>query len=55
MARLVVLYFMSLPSLRFVVVHTYEELLEVWCFAVNVLYVVFWVFLMNCEYHSKSD
>jgi len=45
MARLVVLYFMNLPSLQLLVWHTYEK--PHW--AINVLYVAFWAFIMNCE------
>ena len=43
MARLVVLYFMSLPSLQDLVLHTYEK--PHW--TINVLYVVFSTFITN--------
>jgi len=44
MAHLVVLYFMNLPSLQLLVLHTYEEL----HWSINVLYLVFCAFIMNC-------
>jgi len=40
MASLVVLYFMSLPSLQHLVLHTYEKL----HWTINVVYVVFFYF-----------
>jgi len=45
MARLVVLYFMSLPSLQHLVLHTYEK--PHW--TINVLYVVSSTFVTNSE------
>jgi len=45
MARLVVLYLMSLPSLQHLVLHTYEK--PHW--TINVLYVVFSIFVTNSE------
>jgi len=48
MARQVVLYFMNLPSLQLLVLHTYAELLMRNC-TVHVLNVVFSIFFMNCE------
>jgi len=45
MAHPVVLHFMNLPSLPLLVLHTYEE---PQC-AINVLYVLFWAFVMKCE------
>jgi len=50
MAHLVV-YFMNLPSLRLLVLYTYEKLYiydQLHC-VINVLYVAFWAFVRNCE------
>jgi len=40
---------MDLPSLQFLILHAYEEVLETSHCVINVLFVVFWVFVMNCE------
>ena len=45
MARLVLLYFMNLPSLQHLVFHTYEKPHS----ALNVLYVPFWVLVVKYE------
>ena len=45
MAHLSVLYFMNLPSLQLLVLHTYEK---PHC-AINVLYVAFWAFVVKYE------
>jgi len=48
MAHLVVLYFVNLPSVQILLLHTFEK---PHC-AINILYVIFWVFLMKCETHE---
>ena len=50
MARLVALYFMNLPSLQILVLNTYEEVLtRNSTDAINVLFVTFCAFVMNCD------
>jgi len=51
MAHLSVLYFMNLPSLQLLVLHTYEK---PHC-AINVLYVAFWAFVVKYENQELSD
>jgi len=49
LARLVVLYFINLPSLQHLSLNTYESpLMKPHC-AINVLNVTFWSFVMNSE------
>jgi len=45
MARPVVLYFLILPSLQLLLLHTYEKLHS----AIDVLHVAFGIVFMNCE------
>jgi len=44
MARLVV-YFINLSCLQLILLHVYEKL----HYGINVLYVIFWAFIMDCE------